>query len=230
MRSTQAISILSGGLDSAVSTRLALDLYDIPLALFFDYGQRAVKREKQAAEDLSSYFKIPLRIIDLPWLRDFTSTALLNRKLDLPKLSLQELDQQAAGDKSAAQVWVPNRNGLFINVAACCAEFLGASVLLTGFNREEAQTFPDNSSDFAAAISQSLQYSTKVKCRVESFTMEMDKTEIVRKALTLDFPLHLVWSCYEAGEKMCGVCESCLRSKRAYLSNAQQDLVKQKFL
>lgn len=219
----KAISILSGGLDSAVSTRLAMEKHEVTLALFFDYGQRAALKEKQAALAVSQYFKVPLQEIQLPWLKDCTHTALVNRGKELPTLSSLELDQKGASEASAAQVWVPNRNGLFINIAACLAESLGAKILLTGFNREEAQTFPDNSAQFTDAISKSLAYSTQVQCRVQSFTLEMDKVEIVKKALELNFPLSLLWSCYEGGEKMCGKCESCLRSKRAYLENGLKD-------
>ncbi len=226
----KAISILSGGLDSAISTRLAMESHEVVLGIFFDYGQRALLQEKKAALKLAEYFKFPLKIIEVPWLKDCTKTALVNRAMELPKLSLLELDEKKASEISASQVWVPNRNGLFINIAACLAESLDAKVLLTGFNREEAQTFPDNSAEFTDAISKSLAYSTQVQCRVQSFTLEMDKVEIVKKGLETNFPFSLLWSCYEAGEKMCGKCESCLRSKRAYLENGQDKWVSQLFL
>ena len=41
----------------------------------------------------------------------------------------------------------PNRNGGFLNVAASFAEKLGAGSVVVGFNREEAETFPDNTRD-----------------------------------------------------------------------------------
>jgi 7-cyano-7-deazaguanine synthase len=70
--------------------------------------------------------------------------------------------------------------------------------------------------DFARAVSQGLFYSTQVQARVESPVQMMSKDQIVREALALDLPFELVWSCYEGEDKMCGRCESCLRSKRAY--------------
>ncbi len=226
----KAIVILSGGLDSAMSTRLAMEEYELVLCLFFDYGQRAAFKEQQAAQALSEYLKIPFKKIEIPWLKEWTKTALVNRSEKLPELSTQELNQKGPTKKSAAQVWVPNRNGLFINITASLAESMNAKVILTGFNQEEAQSFPDNSSAFVEAISKSLAYSTQVQCRVESFTLGMNKDEIVKQGLKREFPFHLLWSCYEGGEKMCGSCESCLRSKRAYLKNGLEDLVKRIFL
>ena len=147
---------------------------------------------------------------------EITKTSLVNRSHEIPKIKSSDLDNPVVTAASAQSVWVPNRNGLFINIAACYADQLGAKVILTGFNQEEAATFPDNSEEFAKAITQSLSFSTQVQARVESLTQSMTKEEIVGAALKLDFPFEILWSCYEGGDKMCGVCESCLRSKRAY--------------
>ena len=35
------------------------------------------------------------------------------------------------------------------------------------------------------------------------------KSEIVKKCLELDAPIHLSWSCYESDELACGLCDSC---------------------
>jgi len=46
----------------------------------------------------------------------------------------------------------------------------------------------------------------------------LDKDEIVRLGLKIQAPLEYSWSCYTAGPLPCGVCESCMRRKRAFLS------------
>jgi 7-cyano-7-deazaguanine synthase len=212
----QAIAILSGGLDSSVSLYKATKKYKLILALTFDYGQRAALREIQAAEFICKKQNIPHQVLKFSWLAELTNTSLVNRNQKLPELTFSTLDDLNETRISAQAVWVPNRNGLFINVAACYADRLGAQVILTGFNSEEAATFPDNTEEFAQAITQSLSYSTQVHARVESFTQTMNKEEIVREALKLEVPLENLWSCYEGEEKMCGLCESCLRTKRAY--------------
>lgn len=216
MPQEKAIAVLSGGLDSSVSLFKALSLYKIVLALTFDYGQRSASREIKAASALCQRTKVPHRIFSLPWLSELTATSLVNRKQTLPHLEVGDLDNPVVTVASAQAVWVPNRNGLFINIAACFAESLQARWIITGFNREEAATFPDNSEEFAEAITHSLHYSTQVQARVISLTQRMSKEEIVREALELETPFEILWSCYEDGEKMCGRCESCLRMKRAY--------------
>jgi len=116
------------------------------------------------------------------------------------------------GNKSTAKsVWVPNRNGLFLNIAAGFAESLGAQTIITGFNQEEAKTFPDNSLAFCQVADKFFGYSTLNKVKVKNFFYNKNKTEILKTALKNKAPLKYVWPCYYGGWKLCGKCESCVR-------------------
>jgi 7-cyano-7-deazaguanine synthase len=201
------VAILSGGLDSTVSVAAATRKMDVVLALTFDYGQRAAKRERAASATIAKHYGIPHRVIAIPWLAALTSTALVNRRAVLPVREMSE--------RSAKAVWVPNRNGVFIEIAAAHAESLGAERLITGFNKEEAVTFPDNSPAYVSAINYALSYSTANGVRVVSFTGNLEKKGIVNLGRRLNVPLKHIWPCYEGGKRWCGECESCLRSLRA---------------
>ncbi|MBF0491248.1 MAG: 7-cyano-7-deazaguanine synthase QueC [Deltaproteobacteria bacterium] len=225
MKTLTAISILSGGLDSSVATLLALQQCDIALALTFNYGQRAFLSEKKASALLCRHYKIPHQIVDLTWLASISQSALNQKEKSLELLSFENLDHLQKAQDSAKAVWVPNRNGLFINAAACFAEAMDAKYLITGFNLEEAATFPDNSMAFVEGINVSLSFSTLKQIQVRAPLAHLTKKEIVQKAIELELSLDSVWSCYESGEKMCGICESCLRSKRAYLESGLKDKV-----
>jgi 7-cyano-7-deazaguanine synthase len=111
---------------------------------------------------------------------------------------------------------VPARNLVFLSVAAALAEAAAIDVLLTGFNSEEAQTFPDNSPDFLDAMNRALALATRTAVRVESPTLSMDKPAIAVEAHRLGIKPTDLWSCYGTGPQPCGVCESCLRSTRAW--------------
>ncbi|HBC92344.1 MAG TPA: 7-cyano-7-deazaguanine synthase QueC [Pelotomaculum sp.] len=211
----KSVVLLSGGLDSTVSFAHALRESEVALCLTFNYGQRAANREKKAAAALAAHYRVEHLVIELPFLRDITSTALVRSDLDLPEPERAGLDDFAASTASAAAVWVPNRNGVFINIAAAFAESRQCGLVVTGFNREEAVTFPDNSPDFVAAAGHALSYSTLNKVKVVSYTQRLDKAEIIKLGLRLDVPFEHIWSCYKGYEKMCGSCESCRRFKRA---------------
>jgi len=195
----KAIALLSGGLDSAVSMLKARQTADIVLALTFDYGQKARENEIEAARAICSKYGIEHRLVTLPFMQAMKSGIIENSGVD------------------ETQPWVPNRNGLFINVAACYAEDMGADWIVCGFNHEEGVEFPDNTQEFVNAVNEALKYSTLTGVKLVSLVQDMDKPEIVETALSLGIDLDDVWSCYRPGIKPCGQCPSCLRNKEAYM-------------
>jgi len=217
----KSIILLSGGLDSLVSLAYAKDEYNIELALTFDYGQRAAKKEIDASKTIAEYFNIEHKVIKTPWLEEITETSLVNTDQDLPALDSTELDNPELTQISAKNVWVPNRNGLFLNIAACFADSMNLSHIIFGANKEEGTTFPDNTQEFIDKINDAFEFSTLVKPKVFAPLIDLNKTEIIKLALEIEAPLNLVRSCYTAEQKHCGKCESCLRLKRALESNGK---------
>jgi 7-cyano-7-deazaguanine synthase len=212
-----AIVLLSGGLDSSANLALAIEAGHRPLALTVDYGQRAAVREAQQASRIAAYYGIVHQRVELPWLGALGGSSLTDPSRALPVLSRAELDEPEATKRSATAVWVPNRNGVLLQVAAAWAESLGAGSVLVGFNREEAATFPDNSQEFLERATAALALSTRTGVKVLCYTTALNKREIVARlrALPRPFPFELLWSCYEGGEHPCGRCESCGRLFRA---------------
>ena len=209
--------LLSGGLDSSANLAFARHFDDPVLAVTVNYGQKAWPGELKASQAFARHYRVEHRILDLAWLGALGGSALTSGALEVPALASGQLDDLAATQKTASQVWVPNRNGLFINAAAAIAESIGARQVVVGFNKEEAATFPDNSAQFLGVATLALRYSTRNSVKVISYTEMMVKTEIVEALgnLAEPFPFDLVWSCYEGGEKPCGKCESCRRLERA---------------
>ncbi|NTW05821.1 MAG: 7-cyano-7-deazaguanine synthase, partial [Peptococcaceae bacterium] len=155
-----SIVLLSGGLDSTVSLSQALREGEVKLCITFNYGQRAALKEIEAAENIAAFYKLKHKTIRLPFLEEITDTSLVNIKSDVPEPSLEELEQQDKIIESTKNVWVPNRNGLFINIAAAFAEAINSSRVITGFNLEEAKAFPDNSREFLISCNKALMFST----------------------------------------------------------------------
>ncbi|TEB09984.1 7-cyano-7-deazaguanine synthase QueC [Pelotomaculum propionicicum] len=210
----KSIVLLSGGLDSSVALAQALRETDVALCLTFDYGQKSAAKEKKAAAALAAYYKTNHRVLELNFLKEITTSALVAGE-SVPEPGLFDLDDRAKSGASAVMVWVPNRNGLFVNIAASFAEAYQCDIIVAGFNREEAATFPDNSREYVSAANLAMSFSTLRRVRLVSYTQQLDKAEIVKLGLALGLPFQYVWSCYRGGEKMCGRCESCMRLKRA---------------
>ncbi len=210
---TGAVVLLSGGLDSTVALAMARERYEPRWALFFDYHQHARRREETASRRIAGCFGLRFERIELPWLGDLSSSVLIEGKGTPPEVS----GHAAAGgvDSSGRTVWVENRNGIFINIAAAFAAARDCGIVIVGFNREEAPAFPDNSEDFLKKLNAALAIGAGSSVRVESPTVSLVKREIVERGLALDIPWRYIWSCYRGGAKMCGSCESCARLRRA---------------
>ena len=213
---SRALALLSGGLDSGVAAAdHAARGGRVEVALTFDYGQRALARECEAARRLAGRLGAEWQCIELPWLAaaaQQSGAALVRRDRALPVGTVEQPGDAA----SAAAVWIPARNAVFVAIGAAVAESRGLDTVLAGFNREEAVTFPDNSPAFVAAACDFLRHGTRNHVSVASPTLPWDKREIVARARALGLAATDFWSCYEGHALPCGRCESCLRSNRAW--------------
>ena len=217
----KGIILLSGGLDSLVSLGLSKEKYGISLALTFDYGQKSVKKEVEQSSKICDYYGIEHNIIELSWLKEITHTALVSDD------ALPEGIENP--QKSAKKVWVPNRNGLFLNIAGAFADGEDYDYIVIGANKEEAETFPDNTNDFINKINSEFEFSTQKHPKVVAPLINCNKNDIVKLALEHDVPLQYVHSCYSSSEKHCGKCESCTRLKNALKANNDNHYIKELF-
>ena len=202
----RSIALVSGGLDSVVSLARAVKERHVESVMFFDYGQRARESERVSSMNAANFYGLPFEDVDIRWLETLSPVGMqvgATRSRENDALTTLE------------DVWIPNRNGVFLNVAAAYAERYRCDTVVTGFNREEAEEFPDNSADYVERVNRALEMSTRNGVRVESFTIDLDKPAILRLGLELKAPLSIIWSCYRSGAQMCGRCASCTRLRAA---------------
>ena len=197
----KSLILLSGGLDSLVCLGVFKDKYNIDFALFFNYGQLSYKNELNSVKKICKHYKIKLKTINLPWLKNLSKTSVLT--------------QNSKNIQTDDIVWIPNRNGLFLNIAGSFAEELNYTNIIIGANSEEAKEFPDNSIDFIKAVNNEFKFSTQKDIKIIAPLADYDKNEIVRLAIENKVPLEYVWSCYTDKSKHCGVCKSCIGLKNA---------------
>lgn len=215
----KSVVILSGGLDSSFNLLKAKAEGEVVLALHFNYGQKAALSEAAFSRAFCESRHIPFEIINIAFLAKWSNSSLNKKDTAVPLGDAVNINSEKASLKTAESVWVANRNGLFLNIAAAAAEGLGAEQIVPGFNLEEAATFPDNSEAFITAINESFRYSTRGKVKALAYSISMSKTEIVKEYLALGGQLSELWPCYQNTHLWCGECESCLRFKRAVEAN-----------
>jgi 7-cyano-7-deazaguanine synthase len=211
----RSVVLLSSGLDSSVNLYEARLRSEVVAAVTFDYGQRAAAREIENARRQCDHLGIRHIVVPLPFFKEFTETSLVNRAHEVPTKGEVGIDDAKKSAASAVRVWVPNRNGIMLNIAAGYAEGLKADWIIPGFNIEEAATFPDNTDEFLKATTHAFKFSTANHIEAICFTTALDKTAIVRRGTELGVRFDLIWPCYFGNETLCGQCESCQRYERA---------------
>jgi 7-cyano-7-deazaguanine synthase len=214
-KKSSALVLFSSGLDSTVNLFWALEKLHIVEAVTFLYGQRAQSAELRQAKKICSRYKIKHHIINLPFISQFGGSSLTDKSKSIPTRKQVSMDDLKVSQKTAKSVWIPNRNGIFMNVAAGLAESRGLDMIIPGFNAEEAATFPDNSEDYLKKVEEALEYSTANQVKARCVTVKMNKTQIVELGLKLNVPFEMMWPCYFSGKTWCRQCESCQRSLRA---------------
>lgn len=221
----RALVLYSGGVDSTTLLAMAVDRYgsDNVVALSISYGQRHEK-ELKAARDVARYYHVEQRFLDLAAIfADSSCSLLAHSEKDIPKESYAEQLEQA--DTKLVSTYVPFRNGLFLSSAASMALSLECSVLYYGAHHDDwaGNAYPDCSREFVAAMNNAIMEGTGGELHMEAPFVEWSKADIVKKGLELNVPYELTWSCYEGGDKPCGVCATCIDRKRAFELNGSVD-------
>lgn len=221
----RALVLCSGGVDSTTLLAMAVDRYgsDNVVALSISYGQRHEK-ELKAARDVARYYHVEQRFLDLAAIfADSSCSLLAHSEKDIPKESYAEQLEQA--DTKLVSTYVPFRNGLFLSSAASMALSLECSVLYYGAHHDDwaGNAYPDCSREFVAAMNNAIMEGTGGELHMEASFVEWSKADIVKKGLELNVPYELTWSCYEGGDKPCGVCATCIDRKRAFELNGSVD-------
>jgi len=49
----------------------------------------------------------------------------------------------------------------------------------------------------------------KLPIRIKAPLLHLKKADIIKLGIGLKVPYHLTWSCYQGGDRACGVCDSC---------------------
>ncbi|MCK4777645.1 MAG: 7-cyano-7-deazaguanine synthase QueC [Actinomycetia bacterium] len=225
----KSIVLLSSGLDSLVNLSIADQKTDIELIITFDYGQKAANNEIENAKNIAVFYKKKHKVIKLDFFKEFAESSLLKDNELPPQIKEKDLKNNNLMERYAENVWIPNRNSIFINIAAGYAEYMNVDYIITGFNIEEAETFSDNSAQFVERMNSLFQYSVRKKIKLISYTLNLNKKEIVELGLKLKIPFEMIWSCYMGGEKMCGKCESCQRIKKSVRDTDVWKIMEERF-
>ena len=215
-----AIVLLSGGLDSCVTTAIANGEHTIAL-LHVGYSQRTQAREYKSFRAVANYYKVPeARILStkLDYLRKIGGSSLTDPDIPVDKDNTE---------KQIPMSYVPFRNTHLLSIAVSWAEVIGAERIYIGAVQQDSPDYPDCRAEYFHAFNKLANVGTKPTANIKVVTplLKMNKSEIVKKGIELDAPLHLTWSCYEKNEMACGRCQSCTLRLKAFDDAGVEDKI-----
>ncbi len=216
MSTTQpkAALLLSGGMDSLVTTAIAHEQGFALAAMHVNYGQRTWQRELESFRAICNHYTIEQRLeVNADFLAQIGGSSLTDYSMPVSGADLQGIQ-----GSSIPTSYVPFRNAGFLSMAVSWSEVIGASKIFIGAVEEDSSGYPDCRKIFYDAFNTVITLGTKPETDIEILTplIEMQKSEIVRKGIELKVPFELSWSCYKSEGKACGVCDSCARRLRAF--------------
>ena len=208
---SDAVVLLSGGLDSYTAAAIARSEGYPLFALTVLYGQRHAL-EIEAARRVASALGVEKHLelnIDL---RGIGGSALTS-DVSVPR----DRDVTEPGIPST---YVPARNTIFLSLALGWAEVLDARDIVIGVNALDYSGYPDCRPEFIRAFETLAALATRAgvegaQFRIHTPLIRLSKAEIISRGLALGLDYGLTHSCYDPVKgRPCGRCDSCtLRAK-----------------
>jgi 7-cyano-7-deazaguanine synthase len=212
MNETNAIVLLSGGLDSYTAAAIAQSEGFSIHVLTILYGQRHIQEieaARRVAKALGAKRHLELNLD----LRGIGGSALTS---DMPVP--RDRDVSEPGIPST---YVPARNTIFLSLALAWAEALDLRDIVMGVNALDYSGYPDCRPAFIRAFESLAAVATKAgveggRFKIHTPLIELSKADIIRRGTALGLDYGLTHSCYDPspGGRPCGRCDSCiLRAK-----------------
>ncbi len=201
---SKVVLAYSGGMDSTVLLHLASKQFDEVYVVMFDYGQRHKKELISARYQIASISNLAQwSTIQLPFIGNYTSSALTNTVIDVPVTS------QVMGDPQTA-AYIPNRNMTFLSILIGIAEDKNIGNVWYGAAQADSVAgFYDGSQEFLDAINNITSLNRRHKITVEAPLLDKSKKQIIELGLELGVDYSNTWTCYNGEEKACGECTAC---------------------
>lgn len=210
-----ALVIYSGGLDSTVLLYKLHSEGRAKAALSVIYGQRHSK-EADFAEYNCKKLGVPVMKIDITCIKPlFGHNALTDASVSVPKA---DYDQA-----TMSNTVVPNRNMIFMALAAARAISLGEDEIAYAAHSGDHSVYPDCRPEFADAMQKALSLCHYTPVKLLRPFVNISKADIVRLGADLGVDFSKTWSCYEGGKIHCGKCGTCRERREAFKEAGVED-------
>lgn len=220
------VVILSGGMDSTISMRLAVEKYgkENVSALTFFYGQKQ-QREIEMAIYSTTLLGVKHKVINASFLGDISKGFSANVDTDIAMPTIKEV----LGDPRP-KTYVPNRNMILMSIAAAYAETQNVDTVITGLQSTDEYNYHDTTARWIGKVNDLLSENRILKIKLIAPFSALSKYEEINILKELDGNvdlLSLTLTCYNPDENgsSCGRCPSCSERINAFKKLNMKDPV-----
>jgi len=211
---SEALILLSGGLDSTTCLAVAKEKGFDLVALSFDYGQRH-RQELEAAKVIAEKFEVRGHHWVNLNLDSIGGSALTDSSIAIPVHDKSERIGDVT-DQVIPITYVPARNTIFLSYALAWAEVLNLKDIYIGVNAVDYSGYPDCRPEYIKAFTALANLATRAGVegnglKIHTPLIELSKAEIITLGVSLGVDYAMTVSCYQADEqgRACGQCDSC---------------------
>lgn len=198
---TQAVVMVSGGLDSTTVCYLLASEETEVHPIFFDYGQHCAETEWAKVNEVLPPKALPPERLNIS---------------DIFKGSPSRMIMEANLWKEAVSdddLYLPYRTMLFFAVAAARAQTLQILDVYSGFINSNHAKEIDCSTAFMNGLDELSKGVGAV--RFHAPFRKKTKTDVVQQALELGVPIGRTFSCQASSSFPCGACPNCVERRKA---------------
>lgn len=210
-----SVIIASGGLDSTTLLYYMVRKLGLsPIVLSFLYGQKHKKEldyltyHIEILKNSGAIIKYDTIAIESNGGSMFSASSLVNSGVNV-------LDSET----NKPTTYVPNRNGIMLSIAAAVAENNDIHEIYYGAQKQDTYHYWDTTEEFTQSFNGLLESNDRHQLTVLAPFVNMSKSEVVKIALDLEVDISKTWSCYNGGEKPCGICHTCVERNTALKNN-----------
>lgn len=204
------VVILSGGMDSTIAMRLAVEKYGAEnvSALTFNYGQKQAV-EIAHARGSTTILGVRHKVIDATFLGDISQgfSANVDKDIEMPTI------KDVLGDPRP-KTYVPNRNMILMSIAAAYAETQNVDTIICGLQVHDEYGYHDTTQRWVDKVNDLLSENRIIKIKLTAPFSKLSKYDELKLLKELDGNLELTshtLTCYNPNQlgESCGKCPSC---------------------
>jgi len=215
---TNAVVLVSGGMDSATA---AFEAKQRGYNLYFlhtTYGQETADKEFECAHRLADDMDVTDFLhIETDHLARIGASSLTDDSINVDDFDLDSDEIPSS--------YVPFRNANLLSMAVSYAEANDCNAVFIGAHSEDYSGYPDCRPEFFEAFQQVIDVGTKPATTIslEAPFTDWSKTDIAERGIELEVPYDRTWSCYRDEAPACGTCDACAYRLKAFQEAGIED-------